>query len=163
MANKLSLKRLAIDEEAQVLLSAATKTAILNAIFWDQVLNLVELLRPGLKWITLLEGDKPSISATVEAFAELKNHFTAMLPKSPLTKKHEKDALTILEDRKDFCLKTVHFAANLLDPGFTGRNLEEDAVVDAYEYICKMATHHHDVSEADILADLANYRAKGAL
>jgi len=32
MANKLSLKRLAIYEEAQVLLSAAMKTAILNDI-----------------------------------------------------------------------------------------------------------------------------------
>jgi len=126
--------------------STATKTTILNDIFWDQVVNLLELPRPGLKWITLLR-DKPAISATVEAFAEVKNHFTAMLPKSPLTKQHEKKALAILEDRKDFCLKTVHFAANLLDPRFTGRNLKKEAVVDVCEYICKMASRHHDVSE----------------
>lgn len=163
LANKLSLRRLAIDEEAQVLLATATKTTILNDVFWDQVVNLLELLRPVLKWITVLEGDSPMISATVQAFVDLKDHFTATLPKSPLSKKQEKEALAILENRKDFCLKTVHFAANLLDPRFTGRNLEEEAVVDACEYICKMASRHHDVSESDILADLANYRAKGAL
>jgi len=162
LANKLGLKRLAIDEDAQVLLATATKTAILNDVFWDEVVNLLELLRPFLKWITMLEGDSPAISSTVEAFAELKLHFSATLPTSPLTKKQEQQALAVLEDRKEFCLKTVHFAANLLDPRFAERYLPEEAVVDACEYICKMASRHHE-SESDILADLANYRGKGGL
>ena len=44
LANKLSLKRLAIDEEEQTLLENATKSTILNDVFWDQMVNLLELL-----------------------------------------------------------------------------------------------------------------------
>jgi len=82
-----------------------------------------------LKWINQLEGDIPAISATTEASTELKNHFTATWPKSSLTKKHEKEMLASLEDHKDFCLKMVHFATNLLYPHFTGRDLSEQAAV----------------------------------
>lgn len=162
LANKLSLRRLAIDDEAQSLLASAPKSSILSDVFWDQLVNLLELLRPVLKWITILEGDSPEIGATVEAFAELKDHFTTTLPKSPMTKKEKKQVLTILEDRKQFCLKTVHNAANLLDPRFTGNRLSEEAVIDACEYICKLSTRYN-VSEGDVLADIANYRAKGGL
>lgn len=162
LANKLSLRRLAIDEEAQSLLASAPKSSILSDVFWDQLVNLLELLRPVLKWITILEGDSPEIGATVEAFAELKDHFTTTLRKSPMTKKEEKQVLTILEDRKQFCLKTVHNAANLLDPRFNGKRLTEEAVIDACEYICMLSTRYN-VSEGDVLADIANYRAKGGL
>ena len=140
LANKLSLKRLAIDEEAQTLFENVTKSTILNDVFWDQMVNLLEFLRPILKWITILEGDNPAIGLTVEAFAELKVHFTIALRRSPMTQKWEKQVWEILEDRKDFCLKTVHNVANLLDPRFTGKNLTEEAVIDASEYICKMSS-----------------------
>jgi len=106
--------------------------------------NRLELLQPVLKWLTLREGDSPAISATMEAFPELKDHFTATLPTSPLIKKQEKEALAIVKDRKEFCWKTVHSAANLLDPRFNGRNLAEEDIVDACEYICKMASRHHE-------------------
>lgn len=56
----------------------------------------------------------------------------------------------------------MHHAANLLDPRFTGRRLSEEAVIDACEYICKLSTRYN-VSEGDVLADIANYRAKGGL
>ena len=112
--------------------------------------------------VTILEGDSPEIGATVEAFAELKDHFTTASPKSPMTKKEEKQVLTILEDRKQFWSKAVHNAANLLDPRFAGKNLSAEAVIDACEYICKMSTRY-DVSEGEVLADIANYLAKSGL
>ena len=71
----------------------------------------------------------------MEAFAKLKVHFTTALHRSPMTQKEEKQVWEILEDRKDFCLKTVHNAENLLDPRFTGKNLTKEAVIDASEYI----------------------------
>ena len=135
LANKLSLKRLAIDEEAQTLLENVIRSTILNDIFWDQMVNLLELLRPVLKWITVLEGDNPAVGLAVEAFAELRVHFTIAVRRSPMTQK-EKQVWENLEDHKDFYLKTVHNAANLLDPRFTGKNLTEEAVIDASEYIC---------------------------
>lgn len=125
------------------------------------MVNLLELLRPVLKYITILEGDSPSIGLTVEAYAELKTHFTTYLPKSAMSKKEEKQVLDKLKDRKQFCLKTVHHAANLLDPCYTGRNLSEEEVVDACEYICKMF-NCYNVS-GDVLADIANYTAKEGL
>ena len=46
----------------------------------------------------------------MEAFAEIKVHFTTALHRLPMTQKEEKQEWGILEDGKDFCLKTVHNA-----------------------------------------------------
>lgn len=162
LANKKSLRRLAIDEEAKPLLSSSSKVSILNEVFWDEISNLLELLRPFLKWITILEGDSPSMAVVAEVFCDLQQIFTRTVPNSPLTKKEEKKVFEIFENRKTFCLKIIHKAANLLDPRYKGRSLSEEEVIEASEFICNFS-NRYDILEKDILADLSNFRGKDGL
>lgn len=153
---------MAVDDKAQPYISKTTKAHILSDVFWDRLNGVLKLLQPILSWITKVEADTPQISLVAKIFCKLDKHLSAILPESPLTKSEEKAAKTAVADRKDFCLKAVPKAANLLDPHYVGQHLSEDDALDACELISKLLKvtlvcmkvmsrqiWHHTVQEPD--------------
>lgn len=130
-SNKQALKALSIDEQIEGILKknpTITKN-ILNDIFWDKVEGLLRLLKPIADAITLVESDTPSISRVIKIFGDLEKHFSEYLPISPLSKVEEKEALVMLEKRRNFAITDVHKAANLLDPSSLGADLTPEEQV----------------------------------
>jgi len=137
------------------------KKSILSDLFWGRVNGVLKLLQPVAQWITVIESDKPQLSLIARLFGELAIHFETT--STPLTKQQQKASIASLAARREFCLKNVHKAANLLDPRYIGKHLTEEDAVDACEFIANLAKCTDGISEDDVLADLANYRSKSGL
>lgn len=90
------------------------------------------------------------------------NH--ASLLKLPLTKKGEANAKESLLKRRDFCMKTIHKAANMLDP----MQVQRAAPVwrwntEGTELICKTVVGFAGLREKDVIEDIANYQGNGGI
>jgi len=66
---------------------------------------------------------------------------------------HQK-LLDICQARADFCLSDIHFAVNILDPGFCGEQLTEDQDVKGMQFNAKT------VSKSDFTSPTANFAIK---
>jgi len=163
ISNKAALQQVAVDEKAQKYMSKSTRNHILSDVFWDKTSGVLKLIEPILTWITKIEADAPQISLVAKIFSELQQHFEEVVATSPLNKAEEKVVKAALASRKDFCLKIVHKAANLLDPQCIGRHISEEDTIDACEMISNLAVLTANVNEVAVLADLASYRAKTGL
>lgn len=160
---KYALKTLAVKEEVEDILSNRVKSMILDdAVFWLRVLKFHDLITPIVKWITLLESDTSRLSLVVESFKELEDHLAKVLPLSPFTKQEEKQLKEAVQKRRDMALQPIHFAANILDPKYNGVHLSRDEQIQGTEFIDqKISTNAlNDAHAQDILAELAEYRAK---
>lgn len=133
---KYALKLLVVTEDATLKIGNNVKRNCLDDdVFWVRIEKLIDVLRPIVKWITILEGNSLGISQVVEAFKELTSVFSECVPSLPITKKEEKDMILFLKNRKKMALKPLHFAANLLDPKFCGKYLTCEEQVEAIEFI----------------------------
>lgn len=161
--NKSNLQLLAVDSEGASLMSKTTKASIFSDCYWDQVENLITLLKPIALWITIIEGDRPQISSVARMFSEISDHFKTSMASSPLTKSDQNKAIEALSARREFCIKIIHKAANLLDPKYIGKHVTEDEIIDAMQFVSEAAKHLQDCESDKVLADLANYRSKRGL
>lgn len=118
--NKECLQRLAITKDLEENLGRENKAAILDDHFWNKLQVLMKVLLPIKKWINILQADGSLMSLTPQAFKNIQEVFNKTLPK--LLKCDDRLSLqNSLIDRKDMCLKPIHFAANILDPRLKGK------------------------------------------
>lgn len=67
-------------------------------------------------------------------------------------------ARNIIKKRKKHCLLPVHFAANLLDPYYRGKNLNSEELGTAQDCILEIAGHMDLNNKAQVVANIANYK-----
>lgn len=160
---KYALKSLAVCEDTEDILNKRVSNLILDeTVFWVRISKLYELINPVVEYITKLESDKPTLSEVVECYKVLKNHFSKVLPTSPLTKQEEKDFLDCLSKRQDMSLQPIHYAANILNPRYNGVHLDMNEQILGTEFIDSQVTDKYGQGpeSADVMAELSQYRSK---
>lgn len=159
--NKNSLQILMVTEGVKFSKNVK-KNCLDDEIFWVKVENIIPILDPIVKWITLLEGDTLRISQVALAFKDIENNFKTHVPTLPILKSEEDDCFTNFTKRKRMAVKPLHYAANLLDPNFRGEHLNNDEHVLALEYIHSLIGKHPQfVNKKDqIFSELNMYIAK---
>lgn len=134
-SNKHNLQALAIDEGLENIFKkdhSEVKKNLLSEIFWDRISGYLQLLSPISLAITKIESDKPMISEVLNIFDELEKHVENNLCSSPFSNVEKQKVVEVLQKRKDFCITSIHEAANLLDPSKVGRNLNSEKQVRQY-------------------------------
>jgi hypothetical protein len=126
ITNKQALKALAIDDENQIRLAMKDKgKLILSKEFWERVEGCCKLFSPIATTITLMEGDEPLLSSTLVLINSIQEKVKETSSVSPLLETEESAMMDIIAKRREFCLKPIHLAANLLDPRYVGKHLSE--------------------------------------
>ena len=114
---------------------------VLDDVFWQDIEAVVHLLRPLAKAILLTEGDMPQpglichIFQQMKIFTEESNDHTEHFGRDV-----QQQLLDIWQNRADFCLSDIHFAANILDPRFRGELLSEEEDIKGMQFIADTAS-----------------------
>jgi len=135
--NKSALQLFAIDDRVLEVLSDGTKKELLYDAFWKGIIQIHTLLKPVADWITIIEGDAPQISLVPTIFKDLNNHFEQCL--TTYSPENKIKIMLFLKNRKKFCITSLHYAANLLDPMLHGKCLTNDEELQGIECIAKIA------------------------
>ena len=109
----------------------------------------------------MIESDEPQMSVTCSAFTKIRQHVQNIVPNSKFLSQHYAKINQILEDRYDFCIKPVHYAANILDPMKRGKDLIDSEVLEAQEYLANSARYYSNtekISVHDVLTELNMFR-----
>lgn len=108
---------------------------MLSETFWDQCEGLVKLLKPVADAITKVEGDDKHLSIVMKVFSELQQSFDDNLSSSPILKSEEATFKKIIPERKKFLVKSIHLAANLIDPRYRGCHISGEEMVSSLFFI----------------------------
>lgn len=95
-----------------------------NDIFWVRLEKLQGILKPIIKWITILEDDTARISQVSIALTEIEGYINDNGKSLPIKSNEEKELISLVIKREDLMLKPIHLAAYLLDPYFNQSELE---------------------------------------
>lgn len=98
------------------------KRKILSDQYWSYVENFITLVRPIVNWITILESDTPRLSVVPEALNKIKQHIITYIPISPLLEVEGTMLLKKIDERYNMAIHPIHFAANMVDPNYQGKN-----------------------------------------
>ncbi|XP_076048252.1 uncharacterized protein LOC143029486 [Oratosquilla oratoria] len=96
----------------------------------------------------------------MKVFSDLKLSFEENLSSSQILKSEEDAFKGIIRERKKFLVKSIHLAANLVDPCYCGCHLSGEEAVDAMQAIYEIAAQLPNVDETQVIAELADYRSK---
>lgn len=147
LLNKRNLQELAICNDFHVESAFAKKTnkkdeeeltgktakeLIFDDNFWLHLLRTINLMKPITDWTIKLESDKSKISEVCLAFDELSENFKEQIKNSTASGIGKKDGdyiMSSLENRKEMAVTCLHFAANIIDPGFKGANVHDNELV----------------------------------
>jgi len=161
MANKFTLKVLAVTEGIENYLTPSVLESILNEdSFWLKIGSLISIFEVIVKWITLLEGDESKISLVLEAFYEIELNWQTFLNSDIITIEEKDQLNTCLKKRKHYVLKPIHFASNILDPAYNGVHLSNNEQVLGTKYIDQKSTDICPNNSLEIMAQLAEYSCK---
>lgn len=125
----------------------------------DRALDLLKLIAQGIK---VLERDDALLSEALEVYLKIKEKVDNFL-----YEKH--DDFCSLSDlqkmekcfkyRFNMSIKPIHFAANLLDPRFQGRKLNDSQRMETFDYIQRLAQHLQiNDEEGSLLANVGEFR-----
>ena len=92
-------------------------------MFWDQASGYVNLLKPVADGILKLEGDNICLSQVLQVMSDVSQAININAEASPFLKSEEESLKKIVLDRREFLVKQIHLAADLLDPKFNGCHL----------------------------------------
>jgi hypothetical protein len=144
----------------------AVKTNVLDDDgFWLKSQYVAKLLLPIKNAIQEVEGDLVPISVVPRVWQVLKYQLKAtadeMHKKSFITHQEIDNLMSFVNKRIQMNQLSVHCAAALLDPRFSGVDLGmSDADVAAAENVILTIAHNKGIQQVDILNDLAQYRAR---
>ncbi|CAH1736275.1 unnamed protein product [Aphis gossypii] len=161
--NRSALRSVAIDERAEYLLSNTTKIQLLDDTFWNTTTQLYDILKPISNWITQIESDTPQLSLVPTIFMDIKNNFEQILTPSHILYDKTSRIMSFLKKRTDFCTKSIHKAAHLLDPMLKEKNLMPEEEMEGIECISNVARYTDNIDEATVLAEFAQYKVKEGL
>ncbi|XP_076062416.1 uncharacterized protein LOC143037750 [Oratosquilla oratoria] len=121
--NKHELQALAINDDAKPSLDLSIRKLLLSEVFWDRTEGILKLLKPVADAITSIEGDNKNLSLVIKVFSDLKLSFEENLSSFQILKSEEEASKGIIRERKKFVIKSIHLAANLVDPCYCGCHL----------------------------------------
>lgn len=132
-----------------------------NDIFWVRLKKLQGILKPIVKWITILKGDAARISQVLIALTEIEGYINDNVKSLPIKSSEEKELISLFTKRKDHVLKPIHLAAYLLDPCFNQSELEVNNVqhITAMQFIDNLISNHPQFQKhkETITLELTNY------
>jgi len=140
------------------------KELVMDEHFWERSKFAEELLIPFKHCINEVEADscRVSVIPNVWSFAEVSAE--SLLQKYSLENIVTNDEKSMVAEsilnRKDFTVRPVHKAANLLDPRFQGHVLNEEAVSVAEDTIIKLAGDRGFPTDK-VIKDLMEYKSHG--
>lgn len=152
---KAALQSLTVHENVQM--QFETKTTLLDEDFWNMLEQCITILEPISEPIFKLEANDCKISDVLMVFKNLRSQLDFVLPNISMISDEDKARiLAAVEKRTVETVKSVHYAAYLLDPKTQGIELSQDQEVEAMEFITDMA----QTLDIDVMLDLANYKAR---
>lgn len=136
------------------------KKYILDDIFWKNLQYFKQILLPIANSINLIESDKSLLSEVPYVFKYIKDaiiNVPVSAENDTIRENLRENLLKYVEERFDFCCKPIHFVANLLDPRFKGKQLNEDQVMMATDFVSEM-TRVLNLDLGKVMANLAHFR-----
>lgn len=122
--------------------------------FWPNVSLILKLLKPIATGLLLLESDSATLSDAFEVFKKVESIVTGFSDQTDyFGLAYEVKLSTTLKERFGMAIKPIHFAANLVDPRFQGKNLTPAQRVEAYKYL-KMIASHLNLDEDSVIENL---------
>jgi hypothetical protein len=101
----------------------------------------------------MLEGDNPQLGKVIQLFAKLDKTMHDLAAESPLTKKEEKELRERLNYRFNYCVRDIHFAANLLDPRYCGKTLIDEMLGCAYTCISNIVANTEGCDSNTVMSE----------
>lgn len=117
----------------------SVKHNILSDEFWELVESIITLINPITLWITKLESDIPRLSEVPAALNDIKKSFTLQMSTSPLLLEEQNILNEAFDKRFDMAIHPIHYAANVLDPKYQGKDLPQGCDIEGIVYIQKVA------------------------
>ncbi|XP_051159350.1 uncharacterized protein LOC127280427 [Leptopilina boulardi] len=160
--NRSALRELCVDHRVETILSGNLKHLILNTNLWDVLSECVSLLKPIISWLHIIESDDSKMSLSCTVFLNIRRHVQGMRNSNLLMNYYAKTN-EILEDRCEFCIKPIHYLANLLDPSKRGEDLIDQELLEAFECLTRLSEFYSEsegISVEDVLTDCNMFRLK---
>lgn len=160
--NRSALRDLCVDHRVKTILSGNLKHLILNTNLWDVLNESVTLLKPIIFWLHIIESDDSKMSLSCTVFSDIRRHVQGMRNLNLLMNYYAKTN-KILEDRYEFCIKPIHYLANLLDPSKRGEDLIDQELLEAFECLTRLLEFYSEsegISVEDVLTDCNMFRLK---
>ena len=107
--------------------------------FWKLVESIITLVSPITLWITKLESDISRLSDVPAALNDIKNNVMFQMSTSPLLLEEQNILNETFDKRYDMAFHPIHYAANVLDPKYQGKDLLQGCDVEGIVYIQKVA------------------------
>lgn len=158
LTNKQIIRLLNIDKRCEKDISQKVKQLITNDIFWDKIKNLHNFLKPIAYQITKIESDKPQMSVIPKIFIEIMKQYENCIENVPCLKFEKETIKNKLQLRKEFSVKPIHLAANVLDPTYFGKQLTPGENIDAATFIHKLSKVCVGIDECKVMNDFAQLK-----
>ncbi|XP_064475765.1 uncharacterized protein LOC135389662 [Ornithodoros turicata] len=155
--NKMALKETVIIEDLKVKKSVR-QTVLDEEDFWSRVNSALSLLNTISSCIASAESNMALLSDVPCLFHRIREDFDSKLESSLLTRSEQEAASDIIRRRENFCVQPIHYAANVLDPRYEGKNLENEEPSAAFDWLSSQAKHFH-LDRGIVLSNFAEYRA----
>ncbi|KAL5237605.1 hypothetical protein ACI65C_005015 [Semiaphis heraclei] len=148
------------DERCEEDIIPSVKQCINNDTFWDRIKNLHNFLKPIAYWITRIESDLPQLSIVPEIFVEIKKQYDTCIKNVSCFETEKNVIKNKIQSRKEFSVRQIHLAANVLHPKYRGNNLTADENIEAATFIHRLSTICLDIDEQKVMYDFAQYKLK---
>ncbi|KAI5613877.1 zinc finger BED domain-containing protein 1-like [Silurus asotus] len=160
LEGKESLQEMAISQTAAI--ESAITRILIDDVFWERVTSSLTILKPIAAAIAKIEGENATLSDVKCLFADLKEEILTVLPTSLLLQAEETAVVRSMEKHQEFCMKSIHAAAYMLDPKYEKSILTAEEINGAYSVISAMS-HHLGLDEGEVFSSLAKYCTKQGL
>lgn len=158
-STKFGLQILAVRE--QTLSTTIKKLLLDDSGFWVNVENCINLLKPMVKCITLLESDSCNIHNVYKYIKEIETCLNKTTDSSLLSTTDSSKMCVIFQKRKANMIKPIHLAATVLNPSDQGTSLSSEEYIDANEFIYNISKAR-GLNTNIIMSELANYKTKSS-
>ena len=156
--NKQSLREAAVNIAVESMAPKKVQNAILNdGVFWDRNLKFIDLLSPITRLITYFEATSATLSDVRHKLITLRDSFHSHVSESPFLLAEEKTAILKFSKRLEMTCTSTHNASYLLDPRYTGDNLNSDELEGAITLILNLTVAQDN---SQIIGEITNFRTK---
>lgn len=134
LANKQPLRSFAIEDDPNTCKMLPKKSAsmLLSDNFWGKLEVLKQLLAPIARAIKLVEGNDAWLSSSIRILNNIVQEVQRVSLTTQFLLEEQQEFDSILKSRRQFCIKRLHTAANLLDPRYIGADLAPEENVSLY-------------------------------
>lgn len=156
--NREALELLAISHNINI--EQDVKSIILDESIWILVQEILKILEPISRQLETSESDKCLMSDVPEIFSKLYDTLSQEIESNLAVGSAEREKIvTAVKKRREFCIKPIHLAANILDPRYRGKGLLGSEVPSTMEFIYQAATYMNIPGEA-VMANIAQFKSK---